>query len=199
MNTIEELINESIKKTLREGNSGTPISGLATVPSADRTKLEDLYKELFKQLENTEYKVLFNQDHISIYIKGEDQDPNFDYTPYMTSILEYLNEKGEKVYPLPNIKLKKDLTEAQGVFGKTAYYDPNLKEVILYTHQRHPKDVLRSFVHEMIHHSQNLKGILPEITTTDTNNDKALEKIEMEAYLKGNTYFRKWEDKQKNK
>jgi len=63
---------------------------------------------------------------------------------------------------------------------------------------RHPKDVVRSYAHEMVHHIQNLEGRLQNITTTNTNEDGALEELEKEAYTLGNITFRNWEDKQKN-
>jgi hypothetical protein len=59
---------------------------------------------------------------------------------------------------------------------------------------RHPKDVLRSFSHEMIHHEQNLDNRLNNISTTNTNEDGDLPEIEREAYEKGNMMFRNWED-----
>jgi hypothetical protein len=63
---------------------------------------------------------------------------------------------------------------------------------------RHPKDILRSFAHEMVHHEQNLEGRLNNITTTNTNEDGDLVELEKEAYLKGNIMLRNWEDKIKN-
>ena len=44
--------------------------------------------------------------------------------------------------------------------GKTAYYAPDSMEIHLYTTGRHPKDVLRSFSHELVHHTQNCQGAL---------------------------------------
>jgi hypothetical protein len=82
--------------------------------------------------------------------------------------------------------------------GKTAYYSPSDKSITLYTFGRHPKDVLRSFAHEMVHHEQNLNGTLGNIGTTNTNEDGSLDKIEREAYEKGNIMLRNWEDSIKN-
>jgi hypothetical protein len=59
---------------------------------------------------------------------------------------------------------------------------------------RHPKDVMRSFAHEMIHHIQNCEGRLNNIQTQDTNEDGDLPEIEREAYEKGNMTFRNWTD-----
>jgi hypothetical protein len=78
--------------------------------------------------------------------------------------------------------------------GKTAYYDPNTQTIVLYTHGRHPKDIARSYAHEMIHHIQNLEGRLGNITTTNTQEDDHLNDIEAEANLKGTMTFRNWTD-----
>jgi hypothetical protein len=59
---------------------------------------------------------------------------------------------------------------------------------------RHPKDVMRSYAHEMIHHMQNCDGRLEGITTQNTNEEGDLPEIEREAYEKGNMTFRNWTD-----
>jgi phosphoglycolate phosphatase-like HAD superfamily hydrolase len=65
---------------------------------------------------------------------------------------------------------------------------------VLYTEGRHPKDILRSYAHEMIHHIQYLEDRLHNITTTNTNEDEDLDAIEKEAYVRGNMTFRNWTD-----
>jgi hypothetical protein len=71
-------------------------------------------------------------------------------------------------------------------------------EIVLYTQNRHPKDVMRSFAHELIHHKQNLENRLNDIQTQNTNESDRLLELEKEAYLEGNILFRNWEDKIKN-
>ncbi len=71
---------------------------------------------------------------------------------YIGDLTQYMGNNGVSTYPLPSVKLKNSPEEANGLFGKTAYYDPEQKMIVLYIHGRHPKDVLRSFAHEMIHH-----------------------------------------------
>jgi hypothetical protein len=109
-------------------------------------------------------------------------------------------DQGMKITPFPEIKIKKDPEQANNFFGKTAYYRPDSMEVVLYTLGRHPKDVCRSFTHEMIHHIQNLEGRIGggKINTSNVNEDDYLKEIEKEAYLKGNMLFREWEDNIKN-
>ena len=107
-------------------------------------------------------------------------------------------DEGMNILPLPEIKVRKDVAEAEDFFGKTAYYNPNDKEVVLYVMNRHPKDVMRSFTHEMIHHMQNIENRLTPMSTTNTNENETLQEIEKEAYLLGNITFRNWEDRCKN-
>ena len=142
---------------------------------------------------------------IKAYLKGErldilkEESEVPEYTKYMASVLEYMIDEGMKIIPLPEVKINKDESNASNFFGRTAYYDPNVKEIVLFVEGRHPKDIVRSFVHEMIHHMQNLEGRLGNIGTTNTNEDDDLLEIEKEAYLKGNITFRNWEDNYKNK
>jgi len=101
----------------------------------------------------------------------------------------------------PKLQLKQDEENAQGIFGKTAYYDPDEQSVVLYITNRHPKDICRSFAHELVHHHQNERGDLnlgDATSPTYAQDDKHMRKMEMEAYLKGNLLFRDWEDKVKN-
>tara|TARA_R100000808_G_scaffold21849_1_gene47315 strand:- start:14199 stop:14729 length:531 start_codon:yes stop_codon:yes gene_type:complete len=81
--------------------------------------------------------------------------------------------------------------------GKTAYYDPQGMEIHLFTTGRHPKDVMRSFSHELVHHTQNCRGSLDSVGPTAegyAQNNKHLREMEKEAYLEGNLCFRDWTD-----
>lgn len=202
------------KKTVKEGASGTPVAASSAISSEDKADLEHLYQELGKSINTREFNIEFRQDRIYITKvmdsqQGWDYTPyqetlpentqeKFNYAPYIASILEYMIDQGKNIVPLPEIKIKEDEQEASNFFGKTAYYNPYDKEVILYTLGRHPKDVCRSFTHEMIHHIQNLEGRLAGIETSNTNEDDYLQEIEKEAYLEGNITFRNWEDSIKN-
>jgi len=119
----------------------------------------------------------------------------FSYPPMIKSLTEYMLDKGMNIRPLPKVKFVDDDAEnAQNFFGKTAYYDPNNRVIVLYTMNRHPKDVMRSYAHEMIHHMQNCDNRLNNISTTDINEDDYLYKLEEEANLKGTMTFREWTD-----
>ena len=111
------------------------------------------------------------------------------------TLSQYMIDNGMNIQPLPKIKVIKDDEEnASDLLGKTAYYNPSEKSITLYTMDRHPKDILRSFAHEMVHHEQNLENRLNNINTTNTNEDGDLPEIEKEAYEKGNMMLRNWED-----
>ena len=102
----------------------------------------------------------------------------------------------------PKLYLRQDTKNAQNLLGKTAYYEPEDQSIIIFITNRHPKDICRSFAHELIHHVQNERGDLERgdaSQATYAQDDPHMRKIEMEAYLKGNMLFRDWEDKIKNK
>ena len=101
----------------------------------------------------------------------------------------------------PKLILKQDEENAEGIFGQTAYYNPTDMSIVLFITDRHPKDICRSFAHELIHHHQNERGDLDmgnSSSPTYAQDDKHMRKMEMEAYLKGNLLFRDWEDWFKN-
>jgi len=124
----------------------------------------------------------------------------FDFIPVVKSLTEYMLKQGMPMKPLPKVKfINDDKENADNFFGKTAYYDPNEQLVVLYTTDRHPKDILRSFAHEMVHHMQNCEGRLTNIDTQNINEDGYLKELELEAYKSGNELFRGWEDSTKNK
>ena len=89
--------------------------------------------------------------------------------------------------------LKNDIPNAEDPLGKTAYYDPSNMEIVLYTTDRHPKDVVRSFSHELVHHNQNCNGKFDqtgEMGEGYAQSDPLLREMEKEAYLEGNIIFR---------
>jgi hypothetical protein len=113
-------------------------------------------------------------------------------------ILEYMLDLQMNILPLPEIKFINDEENSKNLLGNTAHYNPDRKELVLYTCKRHGKDILRSFCHEMIHHIQNLEDRLHRIHTTNINQDDQLADLEKEAYLNGNMVFRSWENSKKN-
>lgn len=102
----------------------------------------------------------------------------------------------------PSIHLDSDEKNKAEILGKTAYYDPQSFEVHIYTDGRHPKDMLRSVAHELIHHKQNLEDRLQVGGYNGPGyyleNDE-LKEVEHEAMLEGNACMREWEDTKKYK
>ena len=95
------------------------------------------------------------------------------------------------------IRFESDQHNADVMLGKTAYYDPDALEVVLYIDGRHPKDIMRSLSHELVHHAQNCRGDFTGQDNTGpgyAQSDPHLRKMEREAYTKGNLIFRDFED-----
>jgi len=93
----------------------------------------------------------------------------------LAQLTQHMLDKGMNIEPLPNLEfVDGDNENAREFLGKTAYYDPNTQTIVLYTEGRHPKDIARSYTHEMIHHIQNLEGRLGDIQTTNTQEDDKL-------------------------
>jgi len=100
----------------------------------------------------------------------------------------------------PGLFLKTDSENAKDPLGRTAAYGPDSLEIAIYVDGRHPKDILRSLAHELVHHAQNLRGDFEEISDTAAGyaqNDPHMREMEREAYEQGNLCFRDWEDSRK--
>jgi hypothetical protein len=120
---------------------------------------------------------------------------HIDVKQKIKALTKHMLDKGMNIVPLPKVVFKHgDAENAKQFLGKTAYYNPETTEIVLYTEGRHPKDIVRSFSHEMIHHIQNLEGRLGNVATTNTLEDDHLDKIEQEANLNGTMTFRNWTD-----
>jgi len=101
----------------------------------------------------------------------------------------------------PRLFLRKDENNARNPLGRTAFYDPEQMSVTLYISGRHPKDIMRSLSHELVHHTQNCNGMFDDAGETSegyAQNDDHLREMEREAYEQGNLCFRDWEDGIKN-
>ena len=86
--------------------------------------------------------------------------------------------------------------QSNHILGPTANYNPMNKTITVYSFGRHPKDMLRSFAHEVIHHVQNCEGRLTGGATYEgyALDDPKMTEIEREAYEQGNMCFREFED-----
>ena len=120
---------------------------------------------------------------------------HIDVIEKIAQLTNHMIDKGMNIEPLPTMEfIDGDSENAKDFFGKTAYYDPNRQHIVLYTEGRHPKDIVRSYAHEMIHHIQNLEDRLGDVSGTNTMEDDHLDKLEQEANLRGTMTFRNWTD-----
>jgi len=216
---IDELFTNFMyeeQEEVEEITKGSPVAPIAVLPSRERNRLQN-YTTYLQNLLPEDFDVEYRQDHIRVSLPYFDKNKNhkqdwtphqaqlpeqvqeekFNFAPYIASILEYCMTKGMKVTPIPEVKIRRDEENAANLFGKTGYYQPDTQEIVLYVTGRHPKDVLRSFCHELIHHMQNLEGQNLTFYTTDVHADENLKEIEQEAHAKGSFLFRDWENSNK--
>lgn len=97
-----------------------------------------------------------------------------------------------------------DKNNMEDPLGKTAYYNPEKASVTLFILNRHPKDILRSFAHELTHHAQHCRGEFDDKENLDTHEgyaqrDPFLRNMEEEAYMQGGMLVRDWTDSLKIK
>ena len=120
--------------------------------------------------------------------------------------MEYKQKFGElykdakdkfNIQQAPKVFLRQDEENAEQVFGRTAYYEPQEQTIVIFITNRHPKDILRSFCHELIHHVQNERGDLKisgDLSPTYAQDNDHMRNMEKEAYLEGNLLLRDHED-----
>jgi len=104
----------------------------------------------------------------------------------LEEFLNYMNEELsiDQPYSLYFVDDKENASEA---LGKTAMYNPSTNSVYIYVTNRHPKDIMRSIAHELVHHKQNCSGELQNMS---------FEKAETDANA-GGFFLRKFEDGRK--
>jgi len=124
---------------------------------------------------------------------------NIDLTnlePHLNGMYDHFDSKYSFLKP-PVIVFDTDPDNQPNVLGKTAYYDPKSLEIHIFVDGRHPKDILRSIAHELIHHRQNMESRLDTGGYTGPGyyleNDE-LKEVEHEAMLEGNATMREYED-----
>ena len=97
----------------------------------------------------------------------------------------------------PKLFLKQDEENASNPLGRTAFYNPEEKSVTLYVTGRHPKDILRSLGHELVHHKQNCDGKFEnagEMGEGYAQKNPHLRQMEIEANSVGSMCLRDFED-----
>lgn len=97
----------------------------------------------------------------------------------------------------PKLFLKQDKENAANPMGKTGYYDPASEAITLFVTGRHPKDIMRSLSHELMHHTQNCNGEFDKVNSMGeqgyAQNDPHMRTMEIQAY-QASIVFRDWED-----
>jgi hypothetical protein len=184
-------------ETKTKGSEATRLRGI--------NQRNELYKAFFKKnipyvkVEETPNETRFylkeNQLNEAVRCKALFNTPQNELIPFIKTLTQYMDDNID-IRPLPKVRFVDDEANASKVLGKTAYYDPQNCAITLYITDRHPKDILRSFAHEMIHHMQNMQGRLGNISTQNVNQDDNLKGLEEEAYQLGNIMLRSWENSQ---
>jgi len=119
-----------------------------------------------------------------------------DLMPLIKQFLPFAKERMGFQDP-PRLFLKGDSKNAANPLGRTAFYDPEAVSITLYTTDRHPKDIMRSLSHELVHHCQNCNGDFEnagEMGVGYAQGNPHMREMERQAYEKGNMCFRDWED-----
>ncbi len=128
------------------------------------------------------------------------KDPNLHHeTLDMAESLYKFMQNKFKFTCEPKIFFHSDVENAKNILGRTGYYDPDKEEVHVFITNRHPKDILRSLAHELLHHIQGCEGMTDQDKlhgTSDPNyliHDDYLKGLEADAFERGNIAFREWE------
>ena len=119
---------------------------------------------------------------------------------WIDKVNDYVHDvDGMKIDPLPSVQLVDSSNvknSRSDLLISTGGYIPALNSIVLYIDNRHIKDILRSYCHELVHHNQNLENsdyLRRVLERPDDLVDNAqLEEIEGDAYLRGNLLFRKF-------
>jgi hypothetical protein len=204
MSTIVKIIIEFLDK------NSTNI--LVIEPSKQHekdTQRFNLYMQYVKNvIDYKKYNVEFNSKEIIISRKINTDEgiykqikENISYSKYINieqkiiQLMQYVIDEEYNIESLPKVEfINNDIKNAQNFLGKTAYYNPDTQTIFLYTEGRHPRDIISSFCHELVHHIQNLEGRLGNISTENVLEDNDLEKLEREAYENGGMILRTYKD-----
>ena len=122
-----------------------------------------------------------------------------NYENEVQSLCDFAKERLGFQKP-PSIFLNHDERNADNTLGKTGHYDPNTMEIHVFATGRHPKDILRSIAHELVHHSQNENGQFDDAGYSGkgyAQKNPHLRNMEREA--NDPMLFRDWEDSLKEK
>ena len=191
--SLDKYLNLNLRTIVTQGG----VSGTAA-RNASKISLDKFKPFVPSELSDEEVEQVYNivADKIQeVLTENASYSQHIDVMEKIAQLTNHMIDKGMNIEPLPTMEfIDGDSENAKDFFGKTAYYDPNRQHIVLYTEGRHPKDIVRSYAHEMIHHIQHLEDRLGDIAGTDTTSDEHLTKLEKEANLRGTMTFRNWTD-----
>ena len=187
--SLDKYPNLNLRTIVTQGG----VSGTAA-RNASKISLEKLIPMLPSELTDEEAEEVYNLVSNKIQ-ENASYSQQINVVDKIAQLTNHMIDKGMNIEPLPTMEfIDGDSENAKDFFGKTAYYDPNRQHIVLYTEGRHPKDIVRSYAHEMIHHIQYLEDRLGDVSGTNTTEDDHLDKLEQEANLRGTMTFRNWTD-----
>ena len=155
-------------------------------------QLKKVSNKLLQELQRRSLKEMKinNQSNMDI---SEIEEKLKSFIPHAQKYMGYPDQ--------PDLTFVSDPENGKNILGKTAYYNPGTKEVTIYVDGRHPKDMMRSISHELVHHRQNCDGEFDrddlDVGEGYAQRDGHLKEMERQAYEEGNMCFREWEDNYK--
>lgn len=75
---------------------------------------------------------------------------------WINKINDFFRQQKIEIDPLPEVELVGDdekVNDKSDILISTGGYQPETSTIVLYISNRHIKDILRSYCHEMVHHS----------------------------------------------
>ena len=97
------------------------------------------------------------RSHIRVSALAESAESHTDAGELLTRFLKFAVQQ-LKLSALPSIKFEKSLQSHRTDHQTFGYFDPNTDEIHVAVGRRHIMDTLRTLAHELVHHSQRLRG-----------------------------------------
>ena len=95
--------------------------------------------------------------HMRVSALAESAESHTDAGELLTRFLKFAVQQ-LKLPALPSIKFRKSLQSHRTDHQTFGYFDPNTDEIHVAVGGRHIMDTLRTLAHELVHHSQRLRG-----------------------------------------
>ena len=135
------------------------------------------------------FKIVSNHSNMDMFDIKNDSDRPLDGLMKVLNVFLPWAQKELGFDRAVKIRLISDKDNEKDPMGFTGHYNPGTNTVTTYIDGRHPKDILRSISHELVHHNQNCNGKLAQMQYTGpgyAQKDKVGKECEDEAYLIGN-------------